>query len=360
MIPVYQPWINDVDRAFVADAMESGWVSSKGPYIQKFEEALAEYIGVKYVLATNTGTAACHLAMLACGIGYGHKVAVPDLTFIATANAVSYTGAECVLLDVDIDTWNTTEIELAKRSEQIDFMFGVPLLGNPVSYSLKNLCRKREIVYIEDSCEAIGSIDDDGKKTGASAKCSVLSFFGNKVITTGEGGALLTNDEEVYQKAKLYQGQGQTQQYVHDVVGYNYRMTNVQAALGYSQLQRINDILMEKHRVFYAYRRHFNLFEPVTLQETTFAAKSNKWMIGILIEDSVAYKRITERLVANKIDFRPMFKPISQQTPYKYLNTHNKTAEYLSQRVIMLPSYPELDDQTIMHICNIIKEGPIN
>lgn len=369
MIPLYKPWLTQEEKNAINLAVDSTWISSKGPYIQKFEEEFAAYIGAKHAVAVNSGTSACHLSLLAAGIRPGDKVIVPNLTYISTANAVRYCGAIPIFVDVDKHTWNidSASIEVHIR-DGVKAIFCVHLLGNPCNYDkLLKIKNKYNLLIIEDACESIGgAIEIPGfremhgipimLKTGNLFDIAAFSFFGNKTITTGEGGMIVTNNPEYYHKAQLLKGQAQTEPYWHCDIGYNYRMTNICAAIGRAQLSRISDILAEKERIAQRYRR--NLSGLCTFQELENQRYIHgNWMVAIKI-----HSPFLERITQTKIfEFRRMFYPVNWMPPYRKsellpLDQRHSLPNSLeiSHSTIMLPSYPTLEDKEIDLICRDI------
>ena len=343
MIPVYEPWLTDLEREYARKAVESGWISSTGPYIDRFEDEFAKYIGTKYAVATNNGTSACHLALLAAGIGPGDEVIIPNITFIATANAVRYLGATPVIVDICGDSWNM-DLDNLPITSKTKAIFCVHLMGNPCDYErLEEIRRRYNILVIEDACEALGASYKD-KKVGSWFDAASFSFYGNKTITTGEGGMVTTNNLDIYRKLKLYKGQGQTDRYFHPVVGYNYRMTNVAAAIGCAQLERIDTILAEKARVYCRYKKNL---ANMRYQYVPNGYTHGYWM--------VACSGIRRLASINDLSFdtRPMFKPLTSMPPYAdlYESAKYPISYNISDACIMLPSYPTLSNEQIDSIC---------
>ena len=354
-IPIYKPWITKVERDILQDAVDSGWFSSIGEYINLFENEFSKFIGSKYSVSLNSGTSACHLSLLGNGIKSGDEVIIPASTFIACANAVKYCNATPILADIDKNTWNISLDEIKKKvTKKTKAVFLVHMLGNPCGKEIYEWCKENNILCIEDACESIGA-SLNGKKTGILGKCAAFSFFGNKNLTTGEGGMITTNDASVFEKVKYLKGQAQDETYVHGDIGYNYRMTNIQAALGYAQMLRIKEILSEKDRVFNTYRENLNssIGENLKLQETTVDAKHSNWMFAIY---SSKINEIKENLNKKGIDTRPMFYPVNSMKPYAS-NEVYKNAIDVNKKVIMLPSFPELKDAEIKQICDVVKKA---
>lgn len=368
--PIYKPWITELELEYATDAIKSGWISSKGKYIDELESEFAEFVGTKYALTVCNGTAACHLAMLSLGIGVGDEVIVPNLTFVATANAVSYVGATPVFADPNIHTWNCGYREIKERiTKNTKAVFAVHLFGNPIDYWDLQHLRQQGILVAEDACESIGSFFRTGfnttKMTGNFGDVGVFSLYANKSLCSGEGGLLVTNNKSIYEKAKLLRGQGQTHQYFHPVIGYNYRMTNVAAAIGLAQLRRRSEILAEKRRVYDRYNERLGNYGQKVLDGHYHGG----WMIGIKCPrklDWIGETGIKNTLAAFGIETRPMFWPMTSLPPYRkdYENSPNKWGYFIDDRkryphsyhlfetVVILPSYPQLSNNDIDFICD--------
>src|ERR1700742_4391751 len=251
-IPISKPTIGPREKELVIEALESGWVSSIEKYIDEFEANFARYCGTEYALAVSNGTTGLHLALAALGIGPGDEVIVPDLTFVASANAVAYTGATPVLADIDPETLcldpASVRSLLTPRTKAI---MPVHLYGHPADMdALNELANAHGVAVIEDAPEAHGA-EYRGRRVGGLGRCAVFSFYGNKVITTGEGGMITTNDRELYQRARRLGDHAMhpEQRYFHEERGFNYRITNLQAALGVAQLERIDDFLERRTEI---------------------------------------------------------------------------------------------------------------
>jgi perosamine synthetase len=350
MIPVSKPWLTELESKYVNEALSSGWISSNGPFIDRFEEKFAEYLGIKHAISTCNGTAACHIALAACGVDKGHRVAVPAMTFVATANAVTYCGAEVVGIDIEPTTWNMCPMKLANEyhngNRPFEFVFQVHLYGN-IQNQCVNMGCCTKTTLIEDACEALGG-EWMGKKAGTWGKAAAFSFFGSKTLSTGEGGMVVTNDDEVANKARLLRGQGQTHRYYHEVVGYNYRMTNIQAALGLAQIERINDILAEKRRVYERYESRIgHLMQVRELRSTP-----SYWAVTAKVGNP---EQVSSVLVQNGIETRRTFYPLSSLPMYEYCCPHGaKESKSLRDSGLTLPSYPELSNREVDIICDLV------
>ena len=250
-IPVYQPYIQEEESKFLQDCLNTGWISSKGKYIDLFEKSFAKYLNAKYALTTSNGTVALHLALATIGIKEGDEVLVPNLTFAASVNSIIYTGATPVLIDCDPDTFNIdTNLIENKITSKTKAIMVVHLYGLPVNMNLiKSIADKHNLIIIEDSAESFGS-EFKGKKVGTFGRLSTFSFYGNKTITTGEGGMVIFKNKKDYEKAKILRDHGMNpnKTYWHEFLGFNYRMTNLQASVGYAQLKKSNLIIEKKNK----------------------------------------------------------------------------------------------------------------
>lgn len=359
MIPLIEPVLGDDELNNVIEAVKSGWVSSKGKFISQFEEKFAEYCGVKYGVATSNGTVALHLALVALGIGEGDEVIVPTFTFIATANAVRYTGATPVFVDSHPDYWcidpERTEKAITARTKAI---IPVHLYGHPCDMdAIMDIARRRKLYVIEDAAEAHGA-EYMGKKVGSFGDINCFSFYGNKTITTGEGGMCLTNDKALAEKMRILRDHGMnlSKKYWHDVIGFNYRMTNLQAALGVAQLLKLNEFIRRKRENARLYSSLLNKTNGITLPPEMTWAKNIYWMYTILIEDSFGEDKATvvKRLEAKGVETRPLFYPIHLMPPYRMRRKFH-AAEELSRKGICLPSGVKLSSKDASFVVDSLR-----
>lgn len=357
VIPLSQPSITALEVACITDAAESGWVSSKGKYIDRFEESFAAYCGTRYALTTSSGTTALHLALASYNIQSGDEVIVPDITFISTANAVSYTGARPVFVDIDPETL-CIDVERVKQAitPQTKAIVAVHLYGHPANVpALKAIAQPRGIVVIEDAAEAHGA-SIDGHRTGSLGDCAIFSFYGNKIVTCGEGGMLTTNDTALYERALHLRNQAMspTQRYWHTEIGFNYRMTNLQAALGFAQMKRIDSFVQKKKEIFDWYRLYLAPHPKMQLNRTAHWADSVFWQVCLEVEGwrGAERDRFMRSLLTRGIESRPYFYPISEMPMYKE-NAHHPTpvAHRVSQQGLNLPSYFDMCKQDVKYIC---------
>lgn len=363
MIPVYEPHIGEEEAAAVADAVRAGEISgSFGTNIREFEEEFARYIGVRHGVATTSGTTALELAVHAIGLGPGDEVLVSASTNIATALAVYRTGAVTVPVDSERVTWNL-DLDLLESlvSPSTRAIIPVHLFGHPVDMdSLMAFAEAKGLVVIEDCAESHGA-SVRGRMTGSFGAMSCFSFYANKVITTGEGGMVLTDDAELASKLRLLRNLGfQEPRFVHEIDGHNFRMTGFQAAMGRVQLRKIGDILREKRRVAATYGQLLHHVPGVRLPTEAEWARHVYWMYGIVIEDEFGVSRdeLMARLSAKGIETRTFFCPMNLQ-PFLARQPGARTlpcpvAEHLWGRGCYLPSSPSLTDEIVRDIAEEI------
>lgn len=358
--PISQPSITELEIKYVNDAISSGWVSSLGYYIEELEKEFAKFCGVKYAVLTNNGTTGLHLALLTLGIKKGDEIIIPDLTFIATANAVAYIGAIPIMVDIDPNTLciDSTKIEEA-ITDKTKAIIPVHLYGHPANMDEINLIAKKyNLLIIEDAAEAHGAKYKD-RVVGGLGDCGVFSFYGNKIITTGEGGAITTNNIETYERAKFLRdhAMSKTKRYWHTEIGYNYRMTNLQAALGLAQLKRIDDIISNRVNVFNWYKKHLQTNENIRLNQTATWAESVHWLVCLEIDilNFDSRELFMKNLKMKGVDTRPYFYPVSSmpiyESSFKNLIAYEKSVIGLN-----LPTYFDLTEADIIYICTIIND----
>jgi perosamine synthetase len=344
-IPISRPSIGEREQALVADAVASGWVSSIGEYITKFEAGFAQFCGTEYALTVSSGTAGLHLALETLGLGPGDEVIIPDLTFIATANAVAYTGATPIMADVDpvslcIDPASVKSL-VTKRTKAI---IPVHLYGHPAEMdAIAEIGQACGLDVVEDAAEAHGA-KYKGRRVGGLGKCGVFSFYGNKIITTGEGGMLTTNDRAFYERAKGLRDHAMsaTRRYFHEERGFNYRMTNLQAALGLAQLERIDEFLHARCQIMDWYRSAINTSAQVCLNRVNSGAESAFWMVCLEVEwfNEANKAKFVEALRDLGIDTRPYFCNVSAMPMYKRESA--PVASLKSRIGLNLPTYSEM------------------
>jgi perosamine synthetase len=355
--PISQPSIGSKEIEYVSDAVTSGWVSSLGRYIEDFEKAFAEFCETEYALAVSNGTTGLHLALTCLGIKSGDEVIIPDLTFIATANAVAYTGATVVPVDVDARTLCIDVAAVrAAVTARTRAIIPVHLYGQPASMeAIIALAREYGFHVVEDAAEAHGA-RYRGQRVGSIGDCGVFSFYGNKIITSGEGGMLTTNRRELYLHARLLRDHAMSSEkrYWHTEVGYNYRMTNLQAALGLAQLERIGAFLEKKRQIMEWYRAGLAGNRTLQLNRDSDDSQGVYWMVCLEVEGMREAQReqLIRTLKSEGVDSRPYFYPVSDMPMYARAIT--PVAHAVSQRGINLPSYYDLTQDDVALICSVV------
>jgi len=356
--PVYQPSLTGNEKKYVNECIDSTWISSKGIFISRFEEEFARFINVRHAATVSNGTVALHLALMALGIGPGDEVIVPTLTYIASVNAIVYTGATPVFVDSLADTWQMDPDDVVKKlTPKTRAVIAVHLYGHPCDlHSLRTICNDRGLFLVEDCAESIGSKYKD-RQTGTFGDISTFSFFGNKTITTGEGGMVITNDETLHDRAVHFKGQGlaKHRQYWHDVVGYNYRMTNICAAIGLAQLEQVQTFIDRKIAIANLYRDGLK-DSGILFHEQHADVLHTYWMCSILVQQPADRDPLREHLAAHGIETRPLFYPVHTMPMYSNKYQRHPVAESLGWRGINLPSYPSLTNDDVAFIVEKIVE----
>ena len=358
--PVAEPKFGDTELRYVSECVLTGWVSSAGKFVTKFEEQFAEFCGTKYGISSSSGTTALHLSLLALGIGLGDEVIVPSFTFISTANAATFTGAKPVFVDSEPSTWNINPVEIKKAiTAKTKAIIPVHVYGHPANMDpILDIAREYNLAVVEDAAEAHGALYK-GKKVGSLGNMGMFSFYGNKIITTGEGGMIVTDNEELAEKIRILRDHGMDpkRRYWHSVLGYNYRMTNIQAALGVAQMERIDQIVEQKRRNAALYAKGLQNIPGITLPPETSWAKNIYWLYSILIDEEefgMSSRELGEQLKERGIETRPLFPPVHQQPIY---NTGQSlpVCEKLSRCGLSLPSSANLNGDEIERITNEIR-----
>ena len=357
-IPVYQPDLSGNEQRYVAECLSSTWISSKGKFIEEFEQKFAAYTQVAYSAGVCNGTVALHLALLALGLGPNDEVIVPTLTYIASVNAIAYTGATPVFVDSVATTWQMDPEDVRRKiTPRTKAIMAVHLYGHPCDMdALVAIAREHRIFLIEDCAEAFGTYYK-GRHVGCFGDIATYSFFGNKTITTGEGGMVVTNDLTLYERARHFKGQGLAahREYWHDVIGYNYRMTNICAALGVAQLERADEFLEKKRNLAQSY--YDGLADlPVTLHRESEDTRHSFWMVSMLVGDSRDRDLLRAFLAEKGIETRPLFYPAHTMPMYASRYQRHAVAEDLAWRGLNLPSWPGLDRAAIDEVIAAIRE----
>lgn len=356
-IPVYAPYLRGNEQVYVNDCLDTGWISSRGRYVERFEQAFGDFIGAQFCNSVCNGTVALHLAMLATDIGPGDEVIVPTLTYIASVNAIAYVGATPVLVDARADTWQMDVDEVASRiTPRTRAILAVHLYEGPCDIvALQSLCERRGLVLIEDCAEAFGS-SVNGRQVGTFGEISAFSFYGNKSITTGEGGMVVCKTQSLHDRCYLLKTQGvsQLREYEHSVLGYNYRMTNICAAIGLAQLELAETILHRKRKIAQYYRKALRDL-PVSFMSNRDGERHSHWMCSLVVGEAGQRDRLRAHLAARGIETRPFFRP-AHTMPVFFERRSYPIAEALSVCGINLPSWPGLTDGQLAHIANSLRE----
>lgn len=355
-IPIYAPNLEGNEKKYVLDCLDSTWISSKGKYINRFETTFANYINCKHAAAVSNGTVAIHLALIALGIGPEDEVIVPTLTYIASVNSIVYTGAKPVFVDSLASSWqmDTNDVK-QKITSKTKAILCVHLYGQACDMDeLVKIAKEHNLYLIEDCAEAFGTTYKN-KHVGTFGDVATFSFFGNKTLTTGEGGMVTTNDETIYDRLVHFKGQGlaKHREYWHDVVGYNYRMTNICAAIGLAQLERVDVAIKRKRELAKLYKEKLQHL-PLTFHEEQPNTFHSYWMVSILVNEIEDRDTLREFLKENSIETRPLFYPAHTMPMYAQKFQKFSVAENLGWRGINLPSYPDLTNDDIEYITETI------
>jgi len=349
--PVSQPWLTDRERDALVRVVESGQIT-QATCVKYFEQGL-QTLFLQDVAVCSSGTAALHLALRALHIGPGDEVLVPNLTYIATINAVTYVGATPVLVDVDRRTWNMAAFfeKVTKRTKAVIF---VHLYGVEIDHAIFDAARTLKLYIIEDAAQAFGIMSTPAKYLGTLVDVGTFSFYGNKVITTGEGGAVTSPYADVMALVRKLRGQGQgAKRYRHDIVGYNYRMTDMQAALGSAQLARLREILMARTVVRDVYDE---LLPREFERQRVPSSRCIPWLYTVLCPDTIDRIVLQQSLSERGIETRCIFPPLHTQPAYAHLKGYFPHSMEIHRRGISLPTYPELSIFDVQTICGVIKE----
>ena len=367
-IPVCEPTLLGNERKYVEDAVRTGWISSSGKYVHAFENAFAEYCGLKYGVGVCNGTVALHLALVSLGIGPGDEVIVPDFTMIASAFSVVYTGAKPAFVDADPTTWNIDVSKIKKKiTQRTKAIMPVHIFGNPCDMNAINaIAKKYDLYIIEDAAESHGAVYR-GKKTGSHSHIAAFSFYANKNITTGEGGMVVTDDPQLYDKARYHKNLcfnlNSPREYKHNDIGFNYRLSNVHAAIGLAQVEKADVYKAMRIHNGHLYRHYLSGIEGLVLQVDQEQSENVFWMNGILLKPDV-YGKSREQLMAHLmekgIDSRLFFTGLHEQ-PSLIRYGCIGSGEYpvsvnLARNGFYLPSASNLEEKQIEYICSVIRD----
>ena len=360
-IPVSGPWITEKEVAYVTDAAANAWYGNANVWHERFEKAFAEYTGRRFAMALPSCTSSIHLALLALGVGPGDEVIVPEITWIATAAPISYVGATPVFADVDEKTWCLSAAVLEKcLTPKTKAVIPVDLYGNmPDMDALLAVCKQAGIALVEDAAEAAGA-EYKGKKAGSFGEASVFSFHGSKILTTGEGGMLLTNSEDLHKRALFLRDHGRRpgdRMFYNTEIAHKYKMSAMQAALGLAQLERLDELVAKKRLIFEWYRRELADVPGLTLNYEAPHIKNVYWMVTIVLDGryDLPKAKLMELLGTEGIDTRPFFHPLSSLPAYAHLEAararqRNPVGYTLSPQAVNLPSALNLTEEKVVYV----------
>lgn len=383
-IPLSEPEMTGSELFNIKKCLDSGWISSNGKFVTEFENRLASYNGCKYAVACINGTAAIHISLILAGISYGDEVIAPTVTFIAPINAIKYTGAEPIFMDCDeylnIDVEKTRDFlrkectlkqgklinKISKKP--IKAILPVHIFGHPADMEkISELANEYNLKIIEDATESLGSYYNKGrfknKKTGTIGFCGCLSFNANKIITTAGGGAILTNNKYIAARAKYLttQAKDHDTKYIHNSIGYNYRLSSIQAALGISQLKKLSKFIDKKRQNFELYETGLIKVKGLKMIKEPWFARSNYWFYSLIIDKNIyghSNFELMEILAKNKIQTRPLWYLTHKQKPYKNNQFYKiKKAQFYYNRLLNLPCSTGIKEKDILKIITIIKQN---
>ena len=356
-IPVYQPDLSGNEKRYVNDCLDAGWISSRGEYVRRFEEAFGRLLGIPYCATVSSGTTALQTALGALGIGPGDEVIVPTFTYVASVNTVAATGATPVLVDSLADSWQMDPADVQRKvTSRTRAVMAVHLYGSVCPMDeLTALASRHGLALIEDCAEAFGS-KWDGRYAGTWGDVAAFSFFGNKTITTGEGGMVATRSAELDRRIRAYKSQGLSldREYWHDSIGFNYRMTNVCAAIGLAQLERADALIVTKRLLAQWYRKHLEGV-PVEVHRETAKVFHTWWMVSILCPTPEDREPLRLRLREEGVETRPLFHPAHTMPVHAHLTGHFPRAENIALRGMNLPSWPGLTEDDVRFIAGVIR-----
>lgn len=353
------PRVGKKEILYVMDAVNNGWNEHYADYIHKFEEEFAKYVGVKYTLTTSGGTGALHLALATLGIGPGHEVILPEITYFACSDVIKLLGAKPVFADILKDTWcidpRSIEKLVTKKTRAI---MPVYIYGNLCEMDeIQKLAKKHNLFIVEDACPAMGSLYHK-KHAGTFGDFGAFSFQGAKIMVTGVGGMLTTNDKKLYEKASYINNHGEdpNKKFWQTSVGYSFEMSNIQAAFGLGQLEQIEEFVAKKRQIFSWYYNRLKDIEGISFNLEKPNTRSNKWMTSIILNKKFKVTRdeLIKKLKRKKIDSRPFFYPISMFPMYK--ETDTPVAHHVGLNGINLPSGLNLTEKEVDYICRKTRE----
>lgn len=353
VIPVYRPDLSGNERRYVLDCLESSWISSNGTYIGRFEAAFARAAGAVHAYGVCNGTVALHLALHALGIGPGDEVIVPSFTYIASVNTIVQCGATPIFADSRDGDWLLDPADVAARiTPRTRAIMPVHLYGAACDMdAIMAFARQHGLLVVEDCAEAF-TTTIHGKHVGNFGDVGTFSFFGNKTITTGEGGMVIANNDALATRLLQARGQGQsfTRRYWHEVMGFNYRMTNIVAAIGLAQIERLESVVAAKRHVSARYRALLAGL-PITYQRPGNGVDGPEWLVSVLLPEGTDRQRLMARMAVDAVETRPVFYP-AHTMPMYAKGEHFPRAEAISARGMSLPSFPTLTEAEMARVAD--------
>lgn len=356
-----KPSITEKEVAYATDAARNGWAEHCFDYIYKFRGLLKAYLDVPHAIPTSSCTGALHMALAALDVGPGDEVILPDITWVASAAPVTYLGATPVFVDVLKDSWCIDPAAIEKGiTPKTKAIIPVHLYGNLCDMdAIMAIAKKHKLPVIEDAAEALGSLYK-GRKAGSIGDMSTFSFHGTKTVTTGEGGALIVQDDKLYERLLTLESHGRSvkmpKQFWCEEIGFKYKMSNIEAAIGAAQMERIEELVGRKRQIFAEYRRQLGTINGLHLNPEPVGTINSYWMSTVVFDESISFKRddLLQDFKAANIDARVFFYPVSMMPPFKDA-PQNKVSYGLYSRGINLPSYHDLTDADITRVCDVIK-----
>jgi perosamine synthetase len=358
VIKLYEPDLSGNERKYVLECLDTSWISSSGVFVPRFEEAFAKAVGASHAIAVSNGTVALHLALHALGIGAGDEVIVPSFTYIASVNMIAQTGATPVFVESCFDDWLLDPRDVARKiTSRTKAVMPVHLYGGVCDMNaLSELAQRHGLAIVEDASEAMGC-SYQGRHAGTFGEVGTFSFYGNKTVTTGEGGMVVTNDARLAERLRLLKGQGQSpaRRYWHVELGFNYRMTNICAAIGLAQVERWSDILARKKAIAARYR-HLLRNVPVIFQKRSVDVESGEWLVSVLLPDGVDRDLVMQSMDDQNVETRPVFY-CAHHMPMYASDLHLPVAEEISRRGISLPSYPQMSESDVERVSRALRSA---
>lgn len=366
-IPISGPWITQKEIDYVTDAVTNAWYGNASMYHARFEKAFADYLGVRYAISLPSCTSAVHLSLATLGIGPGDEVIVPEITWIASAAPVTYVGATTVFADVDPASWCLSAESFGECiTPKTKAVIPVDIYGNiPDMDAILDVARRHGVAVVEDAAQAIGA-EYKGKKAGSFGVSGTFSFHGSKTMTTGEGGMLVTDSEDLFKRAMVLRDHGRPPgdtMFCNTDVAFKYKMSSMQAALGLGQIERIDELIDRKRRIFSWYQERLKDVEGVTLNAEAEDVKNTYWMVSVIIDSEMGLEkeRLVRLLAEKNIDSRPFFRPLSSIPAYEGSEQADvaRRRNHVSYRIapfgVNLPSGLNLDEEKVEYVCDALR-----